>query len=109
MRIPPVNLTAAVLVALLTLARPAAAAIATFNFDHLPPYPVTGTPFSDTNNGITASFTSPKFGPYDAGLFVVDAIQPNYTFTLTGNLLVDHLENHILDMKFSKSLTSILF
>ena len=60
---------------------PAAATTATFNFDN--DTAGTLTPFSDTNNGITATFSSPS----DPGAFGIGV--PATFKTLTGNTLFD--------------------
>lgn len=54
--------------------------VSIFNFDSDPVGEA--TPFSDTNNGLTATFSSPA----DPGGF---AIAPSFFSTLTGNVLLD--------------------
>jgi hypothetical protein len=80
------------------------AATATFNFDA--DTVGNATPFADTNNGITASFSSPA----DPGGF---QIFPNFLTTLTGNVLVDPgpagASNIPLNISFSQPIASISF
>lgn len=76
--------------------------VATFNFDSDPIGEA--TPFSDTNNGLTAAFSSPA----DPGGFAVAA---SFFTTLTGNVLLDPgpsgASNIALDIAFSASASSL--
>ncbi len=98
------GLAAAAIATLLALTHPAAATTATFNFDA--DTLGTATPFADTNNGITATFSSPA----DPGGFEV---VPTFFSTLTGNVLLDPgpagADNIPLDIAFSQSIKSISF
>jgi hypothetical protein len=86
---------------------PAAAATATFNFDA--DTTGTATPFSDTNTGITASFSGSTGDP---GGFAVTPISGSFS-TLTGNALLDPgpagKQNIPLNISFSQPITSISF
>jgi hypothetical protein len=74
---------------------------ATFNFDHLPLPTV--TPFSDTNAGITASFTTPD--PFRCFFLSSNNYEPA---VFSGNILYDcHIGNSELDIAFSKNLSSV--
>lgn len=65
-----------------------------------------GTPFSDTSNGLTATFSSPAF---DGGFAV--ALVPFFAAPITGNVLYDPgpqpISNIVLDISFSSPLASI--
>ncbi len=94
-----VGLTLAVSAALLA-AHPAAAQSATFNFDS--DAVGTTTAFTDTNNGLSATFNSPN----DPGIF---AVQPSFFQNQSGNDLGPGQigANFVpLNIAFSKSLTS---
>jgi hypothetical protein len=87
----------------LTMAIPAySSTIATFNFDSDPIGEP--TPFSDTNHGLTATFSSPA----DPGGF---AVNPSFFTTLTGNVLLDPGPSGAsgipLDIAFSANATSV--
>jgi len=94
---------AAALGLILGTGHPAKADLATFDFDSL----AVGdsTPFSLTNNGLTASFSSPGSDP---GAF---EIIPSFFSTLTGNVLLTPgpagLSNIPLVIDFSQPVTSI--
>ena len=80
----------------------AANASTIFNFDA--DSPGTATSFTDTVNGLSATFSSPG----DPGGFV---IYPTIFDTLTGNVLGDPgpagLDNLMLDVAFSQNLTAV--
>jgi hypothetical protein len=88
----------------MALALPCAAGsmTAVFNFDN--DTPGTSTTFTDTSNGISATFSSSA----DPGGFV---IYPTMFETLTGNVLGDPgpagLDNLALDIAFSQDLSAI--
>jgi hypothetical protein len=86
-----------------------ARADAVFNFNSDPVGPDfygASTPFSNTDNGLTATFSSPAF----AGGFAV-ALVPFFAPPFTGNMLYDPgrvpVSNIALDIAFSSNLTSI--
>jgi hypothetical protein len=86
----------------LTFASPAAATTATFNFDS--DVIGTSTIFANTNNGVTATFSSPA----DPGGF---AVSLSFFQSLTGNVLLNPgpaATNQIpLTISFSQPVTSI--
>lgn len=90
------------LLAALSCAAASASTIADFNFDS--DLPGTATTFTDTNNGLSATFSSSA----DPGGFV---IYPSMFETLTGNVLGDPGpagDNNLdLDINFSQSVTAI--
>ena len=86
--------------ALLAVSSPALRADATFNFDS--DTLGTTTPFTDTNNGVSATFSSPS----DPGGFLVIGVS---TFdTLTGKVLIDNPStNRTLAIQFSSLQSAI--
>ena len=97
-------LAALILTGAALAASPANAQTATFNFDA--DAVGTATTFTDTNNGISATFTSPGV---PAG-FIVIPIPPAFFSTLSGNALTDpgplNVNNIPLDILFSAPLKS---
>lgn len=79
-----------------------AATIGTFDFDNDAPFSTT-TPFTDTSNGISATFTSPS----DPGAF---AVLPSSFQALSGNALTGTAPGVTeLDIAFNQSLVAATF
>lgn len=103
----PTLFAATAAAALLAFAGSASATTATFNFDS----DATGTftPFTDTNNGISAAFSSPA----DPGGFGIIPASSTGFVTLSGQVLIDPgpagANNIPLDITFSQQIASISF
>lgn len=97
-------LAAAAVAGVVVFTNPATATTATFNFDS--DIVGTATPFTDSSNGISATFSSPA----DPGGF---AVGPTFFLTLTGNVLLDPgpagAASIPLDIGFSQPISSIRF
>jgi hypothetical protein len=87
--------------ALLILTLGTAHANSVFNFDSDPVNE--NTTFTDTNNGVSATFSSPTAGGFE--VFAASSLPP--LELLTGNVLTDTTENASLAIAFSSNETSI--
>lgn len=83
-----------------------AAAQATYTFEDQTPNPAGNTPFSDTQNGLTATFTTTPHGRFDYAQVAVDGIGSPEFHNMSGNVLVVQ-PGDALNIGFSQELSSV--